>query len=110
MGCQSRENPSRLAQEQARQICSATERFESALRQCNYILNLRKTPLFPKTIATEPPPRAMPRHLTGLSTFSPQRVENWFASRYTLELPTKEELRRLLLEWRSKNEKDNWTS
>ncbi|MCY4211897.1 MAG: PDDEXK nuclease domain-containing protein [Gammaproteobacteria bacterium] len=33
--------------------------------------------------------------------------ERIFASRYKLELPPKEELRRLLLEWRSKNEEDN---
>lgn len=39
MGRQSRENPSRHAQEQARQIRSATERFESALSWCNYTPN-----------------------------------------------------------------------
>ena len=33
--------------------------------------------------------------------------ERIFASRYKLELPPKEELRRLLLEWCSKNEEDN---
>ena len=33
--------------------------------------------------------------------------ERIFASRYKLELPSKEELRRLLLEWRSENEEDN---
>lgn len=33
--------------------------------------------------------------------------ERIFASRYKLELPPKEELRRLLLEWRSENEEDN---
>ncbi len=32
--------------------------------------------------------------------------ERIFASRYKLELPSKEELRRLLLEWRSENEED----
>ena len=39
MGRQSRENPGRHAQEQARQICSATERFEPALSSCNYERN-----------------------------------------------------------------------
>ena len=33
--------------------------------------------------------------------------ERIFASRYKLELPPKEELRKLLLEWRSENEEDN---
>ena len=33
--------------------------------------------------------------------------ERIFASRYKLELPPKEELRRLLMEWRSENEEDN---
>ncbi|MDE0154393.1 MAG: PDDEXK nuclease domain-containing protein [Gammaproteobacteria bacterium] len=33
--------------------------------------------------------------------------ERIFASRYKLELPPEEELRRLLLEWRSENEEDN---
>jgi len=33
--------------------------------------------------------------------------ERIFASRYKLELPPKEELRRLLQEWRSENEEDN---
>ena len=33
--------------------------------------------------------------------------ERIFASRYKLELPPKDELRRLLQEWRSKNEEDN---